>query len=71
MTQVRLDADVIDQLDELARSEDVSIAKLVNRMLRSQLRTDHRAEANSLLGVQRAPTTNARVSVASVRHRPR
>jgi predicted transcriptional regulator len=67
MTQVRLDADVAERLDELSRSEDVSVAKLVNRLLRSTI--DAEQPSNSLLGVQRP--ANARVSVASVRHRPR
>lgn len=66
MTQVRLDADVARSIEEQAQREDVSVAKLVNRILRSKIRGIPEP-GPSPVNVEPA-RPNARVSVAGVRH---
>lgn len=68
--QVRLDPEVAEALERVAKDEATSVAKLVNRTLRRSLPApdDEPAPAQSLTGQTR---NNARVSVAGARHRPR
>lgn len=63
MTQIRLDADVARSIEEKAQREDVSVAKLVNRILRNAMTAVAPVDLDA---ESRRP--NARISVAGVRH---